>query len=1278
VRSFALLRTNVGLTTNVKIMVSSDYNLSLNSIDSTYELSNSKYKKVSFNKTNYYDELINYFYDGLPVDISYHIKYDNDISSISKEYNDQYDEIYQYGARNIIDNKEYDEEYEYFAPLYVVKNKLPSNFIIFRVDNPGLEENNRTNFKENILSKFKTVKLFDLSKETPLGEWLDINYSYKNEFLPLTPFEMSFDNLEFSKWNGIDYENGGYSSKSMFLEDVYEKEKEIFEFEKFIFDGYKNQKIVFPNILNMSFLFDDTPADGDKLRKWSINRYFGFYLDSKNRSISISPYIPPKLKNNIRIIPGNIIECYVKDYSYLDDEQDSFITNEFGDNLIVFENTDKEMKSSCFPFEDISIDEYFVEYGGNYYEVVKYEEELLNDTVQTVVDNNVITEEYNSTIVTKYKIISDIDLSGKELELNKNSAYIRNKKLMNYDGSYYMIDNFSLSDVWLIEIDGVYHNLIKVTGFEEKDGVSVYTERIELCTDYEFEFYEHYYEYWINKQNPDYTKRVNINNKTKVFNIYRLEFSDIKDFDDKILDTEYSKFEYENKYDLTETDETKIYMTDLKSISNPKNLDDFSFKDEIVNIPVASEYTANHETFKISNNNLTELWRKNSVYCRWGYQNSISDNNVPYLLNNSLIFEDYNRSVNPFNPVPNRIDNNLDYFYTINSSSYNYLHQSLHVEDQSSSGINKNFKFELDKYLNHNYRYDYFTHFFEKNNYFDKYNINVNSKKYSIFNEGDSSIPNITLFKGIKFLIYDVTDIKKNTSNIIDTVNLETTNKFDDYKFSILLSENEWKVKESSKNVGVLEKVFNKSIWYPLEEWQYDKEYKKNSIVIYDDILYISNAVSKPVSPIIEIGGNLVPVSPSNMDEWEYKSNSFFNSPMKTIGDFIYNNGEYYIIDLDTSWKLIEYWKPNINYSNNSYILYLDKIYKNIVDNVVIFEDYLEPDLSSNWELIYSVNYDKNYDYDINDIIMLDGIYYILLYDDTVSKLDNNIDIYINKKWKNILVNIAINDNTIGECVINRVEENLTVNFTSHLSNKNRDDLYKISNSKLTANNVIQCINDLSNKYGFMDHLNYIIVNEDDSLEIYNYDSIEGLPYLIKCETPDGVVMKKDSLIYSEEIIPKSLKPTKILNEVDNTLYNLNYYNNIPISTSIIDNNAEIKPSKNYSGSFNETKDIIYRFSGFYMPIFYEIDLFESPKFKSGNLISRNSRFDTNLTNFGIAKERKIRKINHKNNILKLHDVGDSESIYPMLDEFGYSVMDLYIFKSTWDYRYHYITEINK
>ena len=68
-----------------------------------------------------------------------------------------------------------------------------------------------------------------------------------------------------------------------------------------------------------------------------------------------------------------------------------------------------------------------------------------------------------------------------------------------------------------------------------------------------------------------------------------------------------------------------------------------SYKDKKnVHIPVSSEYTANGETFKIEDNKLTPLWKKNPIYCRWVWTNSNSANDYPYLLNNSILFEKYN------------------------------------------------------------------------------------------------------------------------------------------------------------------------------------------------------------------------------------------------------------------------------------------------------------------------------------------------------------------------------------------------------------------------------------------------------------------------------------------------------------------------------------------------------------------------------------------------------------------------------------------------------------
>jgi hypothetical protein len=69
-----------------------------------------------------------------------------------------------------------------------------------------------------------------------------------------------------------------------------------------------------------------------------------------------------------------------------------------------------------------------------------------------------------------------------------------------------------------------------------------------------------------------------------------------------------------------------------------------------------------------------------------------------------------------------------------------------------------------------------------------------------------------------------------------------------------------------------------------------------------------------------------------------------------------------------------------------------------------------------------------------------------------------------------------------------------------------------------------------------------------------------------------------------------------------------------------------------------------------------------------------NYKFDTDLSDFGLMLERRVRKVNRKGSVLKLQ----TNSIYPMLDEFGYTFMDFFIFRSTWDQGYHFETVVSE
>jgi len=1294
-KSFSILRTNTGLTTNLKIMIDSKYGMYLESIDSAPELASTKYKKVIFNKENYFDELVPYFYQKLPTDTAFYIKYDKDNKNMSTNFSKQYDDIYQMGARNILDNKNYSEEFECFAPLYVSKSGLPNGYIIFRVDGPGLLSLTKDNFRSEIVNKFKCVKFFDLSKKTPVGEWMDRNF-VSNKSYPATPFEIDFKRLEFSKWNGINYETGGYTYKSFFLDETLEKANPLFDLDKFVFDGYKNNKVVFPHIVNFSFLFDDTPATPTSLRKWSINRYFGFYIDDMEVHDAVSPHVLHRLKDDIIILTGNKLVSNSSVNPFVDEWKEGLV--------------------------------YYVEYRGNFYKVERYTETIPPRVLprRSSGGKRIITDELTESQVTRYRIISDLDLTGKQSELNSRLIFIdETNAIVKLDLTYYQINDFDSADIWLIQIDGIFHNLVK-------DG-----NKIKVNTDYAFKFIPDKYQYWINEVDPSYKKEVSTvidsNNPPKNFKIYKVKLTDIKDFDTCVVDTEYSKFEYEKKEDLTLTDETKMYTVDLRSNSDPKDLNDYNYKDKVVNIPVSSEYTADYETFRIVNKDLSELWRKNSTYCRWVYQDSLSANDYPYLMNNSTLFEDFNRSVNPFDPDPKRIERNLDYFYTINSGTTSNIHHTLHIENNTNGVQDNNFKFEVDKYLNlgtcsvGTYSFDYFSYFFNRKSTFDNGNIIKRSNKYSLFNIGDNIIPNTTVFRGLKFRIYDVETIKAN-QGVIENINLKNTNSFENYKFSILLSDNEL----SFNGTGITSSTNNMQ-WNIIEHWEMDKNYASGSVVILDDILYQAIQDTTTTVPARTISGVQVKASPYNDPHWITYTYSYgvvnnttnacpFWNPNTsylagiTFSDIVYNSGEYYYtIGFGTQ----SFWNPNVAYSAGDSVLYKNNYYTSTVNGniyppnsgikyrqsnqwkdhwskvtgfdlslmqenarwipidlwnpslsysiqYVVHNDVVyytgsaatgdEPGISTNWNRIYSIKQDTNYVYNIssNPFVEMNNKIYLITSNSSNSTLENGINIYINKKWKNILINIFINDNTIP-----------------NLSGVDRDVLYNDLSKKLTANNFINSINDISNKFGFSDYLNYIIVEENGSIKKYNINNISELKNIIFCETPDELFTKIHSVNYSPDTIGKNiikinylLKDGKI-----SSISELNYYNEIPLGVDISYSKEDPNVVTTYHGMKNITENQIYRHSGYYMPLFYNIDLFENAGLTTS--VVGNYKFDTSYTNFGKVKQRIISKVNRKDNILKLKDNTSYNSIYPMIDEFGYTYTDFFIFKSTWDYEYH-------
>lgn len=1304
-KSHALLRTNVGLTSNVKLMVGNTYSLYLDSIVSTPELGDVKYKKFQFSKNNYWDELVPYFFKGTPIDVAFRIKYDNDNDNMKTDFSKQYDDIYQYGARNIVDNKDYNEDYEFFAPLYIHKTQLPKQFCVFRIDGPGLISLTKDNFRTEILNKLKCVQVFDMTRKSALGEWLDNNIT-NNKSFPISSFYMDYRKNEFSSWFGVDYEDGGYSEKAFMLDAILEYENTYHDFEKMVFDGFRNNKVIFPHIINFSFLFNDTPATPTSLRKWSLNRYMGFYMDDLELVTNVSPYQLPVVKSDVVIGDNNIL------------------SSPSGNPFV------ETFKSNDYPY---------IEIGGNFYKVSKY---VTTTTGTKKSTTSSTSEEVIGTIeVIKYKIISNISLKGKESQINQNLINITSTDGLNllskYDGGTYSISDFDDSDVWMIKIDDSYHNIVKGTN-----------DLLYINTDYAFSQSIDKFDYYINDPDPNYRRSISLivddENPPKTFGIYRCRFSDVKDFDTDIVDTQFSKYEYAKKLEVTLSDETKMHTINHQSSAFPKDLNDYKVGGVVTNLPAASEYTANGETFRIVNDELSTLWRKNPQRSKWGFKGSLSSNDYPYLLNNSFSAEDYNRTTNVHSVLPKRTDRNLDYFLTVNSASVDYSHHSLHVEDIQNGVINTNFKFELDKYLGLNYTNDYFSYFFGKKSYYDSSSVVANTSKYSYFNIGDNSVPNSTLFRGIKFNLYNVESIKV-TDGDIETINLKNKNEFEGFKFSIILSKNNYSVNSSVDDVNLADIKDTDNIlrWSIIDMWKSDKIYPSGSVVSFYDILYQSVTQSQITDPTID---------PSNSSDWTvfttYLSSTYstifwnpttFNGSDNTISNnmynqfgsnippLVYNSGEYYyssgvygntfwnpqsvygigdvvlfnnnvwvsattsnvVIPQSTAnynndywstststtiWSVVELWDINFDYNTSNsewntslfdlghYVLYDNVIYMTVGNPSIG----VIPPNDSSWKRIYSLSADTNFNYGPsltqNPIILHNNRYYWCyeLSTSTASvvnqTLENGIYIIINKKYKNVLVNIYVNDNTYDR-----------------LSNVNRDDLYYDVYSKLTAFNFINSVNDLSNKYDFSDKIKYIVVETDGSVGIWdfnNLNSISSIPYLLKCEGPDEFISRIKSLdvkpvtLNSSQIkINKKLQSGNIV-----TLDQLNHYSDINLATSIERRTDDNKLIPNYSGLQNATYNVMNRHSGPYDPIFHTVHLFKST---TSDKDYGNSKFDLDLTDFGMIKERTVSKVNRKKNILKLKNNTDLKSIYPMLDEYGYHTISFFIFKSTWDFEYH-------
>lgn len=342
--SFMLAYTNPKLTGNVKLVVDSNYKLYLDTFKSTKLLCNNNYRHQPISYEGNYAHDVYTIFNTLPKGEMYKVNSDAyDPHKVYTNYDDQYWTMYQYGAETN-DDFLYSENMKILAPLYI-KKSLPDFFAIFRVDEYYNEESYSSSLNdydkfEQLLKDGKIIKLFDLRKFTSIGQYLNnwaeqISDISSPIFLQFQEQDRDESNVKTKYkngtniWTGISLDKGIVVNKS---ETTYFSNKILSEnqyiqddFNMFLIDGFQRNNILYPNIINLEFMFNDEEAE-----TYSMHKYFGLYL-KENTIQKFSGVMKQGILNtNYKIFDSDQKE----DNTIKDFIQNVTTSDKYGDRLI--------------------------------------------------------------------------------------------------------------------------------------------------------------------------------------------------------------------------------------------------------------------------------------------------------------------------------------------------------------------------------------------------------------------------------------------------------------------------------------------------------------------------------------------------------------------------------------------------------------------------------------------------------------------------------------------------------------------------------------------------------------------------------------------------------------------------------------------------------------------------------------------------------------------------------------------------------------------------------
>ncbi len=275
--SYQLLRANPKLTGNVKVVVTSDNNMYLDTFKVSDALSQYKYRHIKINPSEYYGmDLMTYFASLTNTDF-YTVKNTcYNMFTTAQKYSEQYYDVYNSGVRTNSD-KLYSENFALLAPL-CIKETLPDFFLIFKV--------NTNNYYPATLSEAdkikyffkygKLIKSYDMRLGSNIGTY--IRNIYKNAAAYPGDLFVSYDDNNYNNIIGISVEYGVITKayESVFEEHNINNQVALNDFYTL---GFERNKIVSKDIINLEYMFNDIDEP-----LFSLNTYFGVYVKLNGES----------------------------------------------------------------------------------------------------------------------------------------------------------------------------------------------------------------------------------------------------------------------------------------------------------------------------------------------------------------------------------------------------------------------------------------------------------------------------------------------------------------------------------------------------------------------------------------------------------------------------------------------------------------------------------------------------------------------------------------------------------------------------------------------------------------------------------------------------------------------------------------------------------------------------------------------------------------------------------------------------------------------------------